>query len=106
LLVEDDFDMILLDGIPIGNLQDQDRNYLEKFKNAKTLSLQSTHLKSVRNLPHLENLEKLDLSENQISGDGFDHLLGNYPGLKSLVLSNNSIRDFTFLEHLSCLNSL
>ena len=65
------FDVILLDGVKLenGELSPQDKVFLQKFTNAEHLGLSNTGLKSLRNLPLLPKMEKLDLSDNILAGD-------------------------------------
>lgn len=61
--------MLLLDGIVLIELTEDDKAYLEGFKNAKTLSMSYCALKTLKNLPILPSLEILDLSDNLLSGE-------------------------------------
>ncbi|XP_038837169.1 acidic leucine-rich nuclear phosphoprotein 32 family member B-like isoform X2 [Salvelinus namaycush] len=77
----------------------------EEFVNLKFLSLINVDLISVTNLPRLEKLKKLELSDNRISG-GLDVLAEKLPNLTHLNLSGNKLKDISTLEPLKKLDSL
>lgn len=85
--------MILLDGTHLGELTESDKLYLERFTNAKTLSLSCVGLRSLKNLPVLPSIEFVDLSDNQLVGDDLNAIYQAFKKIKVLYLSNNSIRD-------------
>lgn len=76
----------------------------EDFCNLRTLSLNSVGLTSLKGFPSLPRLEKLELSDNRISG-GFNVLHGS-PRLTHLTLSNNKIQEIDTLEPLAALKEL
>ncbi|XP_055779439.1 acidic leucine-rich nuclear phosphoprotein 32 family member B-like isoform X2 [Salvelinus fontinalis] len=77
----------------------------EEFVNLEFLSLINVGLISVSNLPRLEKLKKLELSDNRISG-GLDVLAEKLPNLTHLNLSGNKLKDISTLEPLKKLGSL
>ncbi|XP_055772854.1 acidic leucine-rich nuclear phosphoprotein 32 family member B-like isoform X3 [Salvelinus fontinalis] len=77
----------------------------EEFVNLEFLSLINVGLISVSNLPRLEKLKKLELSDNRISG-GLDVLAEKLPNLTHLNLSGNKLKDISTLEPLKKLDSL
>ncbi|XP_071263711.1 acidic leucine-rich nuclear phosphoprotein 32 family member B-like isoform X1 [Salvelinus alpinus] len=77
----------------------------EEFVNLEFLSLINVGLISVSNLPKLEKLKKLELSDNRISG-GLDELAEKLPNLTHLNLSGNKLKDISTLEPLKKLDSL
>ncbi|XP_038855014.1 acidic leucine-rich nuclear phosphoprotein 32 family member B-like isoform X2 [Salvelinus namaycush] len=77
----------------------------EEFVNLEFLSLINVGLISVTNLPRLEKLKKLELSDNRISG-GLDVLAEKLPNLTHLNLSGNKLKDISTLEPLKKLDSL
>ena len=97
-LDEKEFDVLLLDGVQLGELQSDDKAFLERFTNAKTLSLSYTGLKSLKNLPVLPALEMIDVSDNCLTGEDLSSIYYAFKRIKSIVISNNAIRN---LEHLS-----
>ncbi|XP_071969980.1 acidic leucine-rich nuclear phosphoprotein 32 family member B-like isoform X3 [Engystomops pustulosus] len=76
-----------------------------EFVNLEFLSMININLMSVANLPKLEKLRKLELSDNRISG-GLEVLAEKTPNLTHLNLSGNKIKDINTLEPLKKLNHL
>lgn len=76
-----------------------------EFVNLEFLSMININLLSVANLPKLEKLRKLELSDNRISG-GLEVLAEKTPYLTHLNLSGNKIKDINTLEPLKKLNHL
>ncbi|RWS29570.1 acidic leucine-rich nuclear phosphoprotein 32 family member B-like isoform X3 [Leptotrombidium deliense] len=70
----------------------------DEFCNLKSLSLINVGLTSLRGFPKLPNLEKLELSDNRITG-GLNLLHGS-PKLTHLNLSGNKIKDLDTLDPL------
>lgn len=90
---ESQFDLLLLEGLDFeGELSIDDKLFLERFKDAKMLNLSYCNLQSIKNLPCLPALEKLDLSDNNLSGKDFNVITHNFKKLKFLSLANNAIR--------------
>ncbi|XP_018427668.1 PREDICTED: acidic leucine-rich nuclear phosphoprotein 32 family member B-like isoform X1 [Nanorana parkeri] len=75
------------------------------FVNLEFLSMININLLSVSNLPKLEKLKKLELSDNRISG-GLEVLAEKTPNLTHLNLSGNKIKDINTLEPLKKLTHL
>ncbi|NXU48006.1 AN32B protein, partial [Turnix velox] len=75
------------------------------FENLEFLSMINTNLLSVSNLPKLNKLRKLELSDNRISG-GLEVLAERTPNLTHLNLSGNKIKDINTLEPLKKLPNL
>jgi len=76
----------------------------DKFINLQTLSIANSELPSLKGFPSLQNLRKLDLSDNRISG-GLEALTG-CPKLEYIGLSGNPIKDKSALEPLQKLAHL
>jgi len=76
----------------------------DDFKNLDTLSLINVGLTTLKGFPSLPNLEKLELSDNRISGSL--NLLTGCPKLTHLNLSGNKIKDIETLEPLKNLKKL
>lgn len=76
----------------------------DEFVQLEYLSLNNIGLTSLKGFPKLENLKKLELSDNKIA-DGLNHLTG-CAGLEYLALSGNKIKDLEALEPLKTLKSL
>jgi acidic leucine-rich nuclear phosphoprotein 32 family protein A/C/D len=62
------------------------------------LSFNSAGLKSLKNFPQLENLVRIELSDNKISG-GLEDLV-KYTKLDTLKLGGNNIKDLETLNPL------
>ncbi|XP_067414059.1 acidic leucine-rich nuclear phosphoprotein 32 family member B isoform X1 [Emydura macquarii macquarii] len=75
------------------------------FENLEFLSMININLLSVSNLPKLNKLRKLELSDNRISG-GLEVLVERTPNLTHLNLSGNKIKDINTLEPLKKLPNL
>jgi len=52
-IVPEDFDTLLLDGLPIVEFSIDDKKFLEKFVELKKLTLNQTSLRSLKNFPAL-----------------------------------------------------
>jgi len=74
------------------------------YKNLEVLSLINVGLTSLKGLPILPNLRKVELSDNRISS-GLENLL-KASGLTHLSLSGNKIKDFDSLMPLAKLDQL
>ncbi|NXW54563.1 AN32B protein, partial [Eurystomus gularis] len=75
------------------------------FENLEFLSMINVNLMFVSNLPKLNKLRKLELSDNRISG-GLEVLAERTPNLTHLNLSGNKIKDINTLEPLKKLPNL
>ncbi|RLV90674.1 hypothetical protein DV515_00014370, partial [Chloebia gouldiae] len=75
------------------------------FENLEFLSMININLLSMSNLPKLNKLRKLELSDNRISG-GLEVLAEKTPNLTHLNLSGNKIKDINTLEPLKKLPNL
>ncbi|XP_058019699.1 acidic leucine-rich nuclear phosphoprotein 32 family member B-like [Ahaetulla prasina] len=75
------------------------------FENLEFLSMINTGLVSISNLPKLNKLRKLELSDNRISG-GLEVLAEKTPNLTQLNLSGNKIKEISTLEPLKKLPHL
>ncbi|KFM81328.1 Acidic leucine-rich nuclear phosphoprotein 32 family member A, partial [Stegodyphus mimosarum] len=76
----------------------------EEFVNLQSLSLINIGLVNLKGFPKLPNLEKLELSDNRISG-GLNYLSGS-PKLTTLNLGGNKIESLETLEPLKELKNL
>lgn len=77
----------------------------DEFEELEFLSTINVGLTSVANLPKLNKLKKLELSDNRISG-GLEVLAEKCPNLTHLNLSGNKIKDLSTIEPLKKLESL
>ncbi|XP_034086214.1 acidic leucine-rich nuclear phosphoprotein 32 family member D-like isoform X2 [Gymnodraco acuticeps] len=77
----------------------------EEFSNLELLSLINVGLTSVADIPKLDKLKKLELSDNRISG-GLELLSERLVNLTHLNLSGNKFKDIGTLEPLKKLPQL
>ncbi|XP_069079018.1 acidic leucine-rich nuclear phosphoprotein 32 family member A isoform X1 [Pleurodeles waltl] len=77
----------------------------DEFAELEFLSTINVGLTSVANLPKLNKLKKLELSDNRISG-GLEVLAEKCPNLTHLNLSGNKIKDLGTIEPLKKLETL
>ncbi|XP_018422908.1 PREDICTED: acidic leucine-rich nuclear phosphoprotein 32 family member A isoform X5 [Nanorana parkeri] len=77
----------------------------DEFEELEFLSTINVCLSSVANLPKLNKLKKLELSDNNISG-GLEVLAEKCPNLTHLNLSGNKIKNMSIIEPLKKLGSL
>ncbi|XP_073160576.1 acidic leucine-rich nuclear phosphoprotein 32 family member A isoform X2 [Lepidochelys kempii] len=77
----------------------------DEFEELEFLSTINVGLSSVANLPKLNKLKKLELSDNRISG-GLEVLAEKCPNLTHLNLSGNKIKDLSTIEPLKKLETL
>lgn len=77
----------------------------DEFEELELLSTINVGLTSVANLPKLNKLKKLELSDNRISG-GLEVLAEKCPNLTHLNLSGNKIKDLSTIEPLKKLENL
>ncbi|XP_049424503.1 acidic leucine-rich nuclear phosphoprotein 32 family member D-like [Epinephelus fuscoguttatus] len=77
----------------------------DEFSNLELLSLINVGLTSVADIPKLDKLKKLELSDNRISG-GLEVLAERLVNLTHLNLSGNKFKDISTLEPLKKLPQL
>nr|XP_021586087.2 acidic leucine-rich nuclear phosphoprotein 32 family member E [Ictidomys tridecemlineatus] len=77
----------------------------DTFKELEFLSMANVELSSLAQLPSLNKLRKLELSDNIISG-GLEVLAEKCPNLTYLNLSGNKIKDLSTVEALQNLKNL
>ncbi|XP_018106326.1 acidic leucine-rich nuclear phosphoprotein 32 family member A isoform X1 [Xenopus laevis] len=77
----------------------------DEFEGLEFLSTINVCLSSIANLPKLNKLKKLELSDNNISG-GLEVLAEKCPNLTHLNLSGNRIKDLSTIEPLKKLEHL
>lgn len=59
---------LILDEIKIEKLTPEDKDYLSTFTNLESLRMNQCSLTSLENLPDCEDLLRLELGENQLTG--------------------------------------
>uniref|UniRef100_A0A2K6T4M2 Acidic leucine-rich nuclear phosphoprotein 32 family member n=1 Tax=Saimiri boliviensis boliviensis TaxID=39432 RepID=A0A2K6T4M2_SAIBB len=77
----------------------------DAFKELEFLSMANVELNSLAWLPSLNKCQKLELSDNRISG-GLEVLTEKCPNLTYLTLSGNIIKDLRTVEVLQNLKNL
>jgi len=107
---KDEFTNLIMDDMQIGEISAEDKEFLEGFKETCFLSLNSTGLKSIENMPAMPKLQRLELCDNKLSGS-VAPLVALYPNLQVLKLSNNQFKtietaEITSLKNLEHLQSL
>ncbi|KAH7292490.1 hypothetical protein KP509_29G071100 [Ceratopteris richardii] len=82
------------------------RSLLERFTQLRVLSIANVGLASLADFPSLKHLERLNLSDNRISG-GLEFLVSaGLQSLRDIDLSNNKIQQFDDIAPLAQLNLL
>jgi len=76
----------------------------DEFAQLEYLSMNNIGLTTLKGFPKLENLKKIELSDNKIA-DGLNHLTG-CAGLEYLALSGNKVKGLDALEPLKTLKGL
>ena len=101
---------LIMDDMEIKTISAEDKDFLEGFIECQFLSLNSTKLESLDNMPKLERLERLELCENQLQGNSVGEAIATlYPNLVTIKLSSNKIEtveDIAGLKKLEKLESL
>ena len=101
----EEFDLMLLEGIDLIELTLEDKLFLEKFTALENLNLSNTNLRSLKNMPVLPTLSRLDLSDNNLNGEDLHQINACFKKMKALGLANNEIRKYEFVALLSkCTN--
>ena len=101
---KNEYTNLIMDDMPINEISDVDKQFLEGFTECQFLSLNSTGLKNISNLPKMPKLERLELCDNGIEL-GCDIIATQYPELRVLKLSGNKLSSDCELKHLAqCLH--
>lgn len=80
---------LILDEIKIEKLTPEDKDYLSTFTNLESLRMNQCSLTSLENLPDCEDLLRLELGENQLTGAELQHLKKYAESLTTLKLAAN-----------------
>ena len=88
------YENLIIDNIQLKEgFKPVDKEYLNKFKALRKLSVNAVHLKSLDNLPEIP-IQKLELSDNLLKGEELSKLVNLYKdSLVSLKAANNKITD-------------
>ena len=70
------------------------------------MNLSYCYLRSLKNLPVIAGLERLDLADNNLNGEDLHIVHSTYKKLRALKLSNNAIRNLDYVALLSKLPEL
>ena len=70
------------------------------------MNLSYCNLRSIKNLPIIAGLERLDLSDNNLTGEDLHFVYQTYKKLKTLQLCNNGIRNLDYVALLAKIPSL
>lgn len=101
---------LLLDAHKFTTFKPEDCEMLKKFKNLTKLTLNQTGLQSLENLPSIESLSVLELTDNHLNNvEMLKYIVKNYPNLRKLQIGGNhfkNIKDFEELKGLSKLEKL
>jgi len=68
------FENLVLDEMPIGQLTELDRDFMESFTAMEQLSMNQCELSSLANFPRSDKIYRIELSDNKITGDQLHHL--------------------------------
>ena len=97
-LVPTEFSNLILDQMPIGSISDSDKQFLEKFVNLESISLNQTNLKDLNNLPTLEKLSRIEVNDNLLTGAELSKL-EIYKKLECVKMANNKVGSLEDLAH-------
>jgi Leucine-rich repeat len=100
------FENLVLDEMPIGQLTELDRNFMESFTAMEQLSMNQCELSSLANLPRSDKIYRIELSENKITGDQLHHLHQYAGTLSTLKLATNNLASYEDVKALSGLTLL
>lgn len=101
----EEFNNLLLDEMQIESLSKEDQQFLQEFSELECLSMNSTGMKSLDNFPDNENLMRLELNDNRLSGGELKKLL-KYKNLHTLKFANNRVEKIADIEVLRPLETL
>lgn len=83
-------------------LTQDDKKYLEEFKNVAILSFTNTKITSLKNFPALAELRRIELNGNGLSGSQLVHLL-QYKHMHTLKFNMNNVTSFAEVEAIKAL---
>lgn len=100
-----DIKELTLDYQIIKQINQETKNYIEKFKNIEKFNMSSCKLISLENLPKLPNLIKIELNDNFLTEKDLVKL-SQYPQLSEIYVAKNHISSFEELKSLSNMRDL
>jgi len=80
-------------------LTEEDCKFLEKFEKVEFLVFNDSRLQSLKHLPYMQNIMKVEMCFNKIKG-GLD-AFKSFPNLRFLKLRGNRISDISEVARLS-----
>jgi len=92
--------------MPIEELSELDRDFLETFTSMEQLALNGTGIKSLANLPRSDKVHRVELSSNKLTGDQLHHLHQYASTLVTLKLASNQLSSYEDIKSLGALKSL
>ena len=100
---------LILDDMNIQEICEEDQSFLEGFLETEFLALNNTNLKSLKNLPKLAKLTRLEVNDNKLGIDSplkLGLIAEKYPSIKILKLSNNQVKTFEEISELAACKNL
>ncbi|GAB68434.1 hypothetical protein PCYB_133080 [Plasmodium cynomolgi strain B] len=101
---------LILDGKKFSAIKSEDVELLNKFTHLERLSLNQTGIQTLENLPKMDTLNVLELTDNHLSTvDVLKYIVETFPNIKTLEIGGNhfkNIKDFEVLKDLKNLSRL
>lgn len=99
-------DELILDDIfeNITQFSESNKKDLEKYTNLIHLSLNGFGLESLKNFPHLQSLQVLELRGNKLDGSDFKNIPTHFPELYKLKVGDNPIKSLDVFKFLKDTN--
>lgn len=98
-IVPEEFDSLILDDQVLNrDLTEEDKKYLEEFKQVAILSFTNTKITSLKNFPELPELRRIELNGNGLSGAELKRLLIYKENLHTIKYRDNDVKAFSELE--------
>lgn len=99
-----DFICLIIEAEDIVEISEEDKTYLENFADMRRLILSQCKLKSLKNMPKLDKLERVEFNDNNITG-GLE-VLSQYPNLKVVKFAGNKIKEFDEIKKLAAMENI
>lgn len=96
-----EFDSLILDDQELNrDLTPEDKAYLEEFSNVQLLSFSNTKVSSLKNLPDLPDLKRIEINGNGLPGSALKELLKYKDSLHTVKFEGNHVATFEEVEAL------